>query len=91
MPQVLPGSTGGSRLRARSGGMSVHVATSPAFPPVIVPSVRLGDAASRVRAHPSLVLPCLRILSRCWSGPASRGYGRAHVRRQVRASGEACQ
>ena len=49
MPQVLPGSTGGSRLRARSGGMSVHVATSPAFPPVIVPSVRLGDAASQVR------------------------------------------
>lgn len=54
MPQVLPGGTGGPRLRAASGGVSVDVVTSVALAPTIVPAPRRRGEAPEVCTHPAL-------------------------------------
>lgn len=53
MPQVLPGRTGGSRLRVASVGVSADVMTSVAFLPAIAAAIRRDGGAPQVRTDRS--------------------------------------
>jgi hypothetical protein len=82
MPQVLPGGTGGPRLRAASGGVSGDAVTSVALVPAMTAAILRRGGASEVCTDPSfypvpLNLPRLlrgsQVLPAHLSRPAFRG------------------